>query len=217
MRIFAVALFLVFVSMAIAPEVVRAENTDWNGFYAGINGTFALRGTLTISQENKTPVKPTGPFVGVQFGYQHNFNKVIAGIETDFQFSGLKGHRDDVICPAVRCGISITEDLDIKIKTFGTVRGRLGLQRDRWMPYITGGYAYVEKATATANFNGLLPSFSRGFKADGFTLGGGIDYSVGEHFVLRFEYLHAKLSGTEPGTSIDLNSNIVRFGVNYRF
>jgi len=214
---FATVLFFVLI-LAMAPEVARAENTNWSGFYAGINGTFAPRGTLIISQEKQTSVKPEGPFAGIQLGYQHKFfNKVIAGIETDFQLSGLKGHRDDLICPAVKCGIAITEDLDIKIKTFGTVRGRLGLQRDRWMPYITGGYAYVEKATATANFNGLLPSFSRGFKADGFTLGGGIDYSVGEHFVLRFEYLHAKLSGTEPGTSIGLNSNIVRFGVNYRF
>lgn len=59
----------------------------------------------------------------------------MVGIEADIQGSGQQHTTDGTI---LGIGFSETD----RITYFGTIRGRLGLALNRWMPYVTGGWGY---------------------------------------------------------------------------
>lgn len=130
---------------------------------------------------------------------------------------------------------------------FGTVRARLGFAANRALFYVTGGLAWAsggnDPRVAWYN-NGLTPVrdpeavFSRGGRNDiGWTLGAGVEYAMTNNWTIRAEYLYVDLgkednawncapAGAVPCTAAtlvdltgrkDVNFNVVRVGVNYKF
>ena len=69
------------------------------------------------------------------------------------------------------------------------VRARAGVAFDRFMPYITGGWAY-------GNVKSSIPAI--GFSSDrshtgGFAVGGGLEYAVTNNIIAGVEYLYVDL------------------------
>ena len=103
-----------------APVAATAVNTfSWEGAYAGVNAGY---GFGQMKDEGIT-VKPRGFVGGVQAGYNWQFDQIVAGIEADFQGSGMK---KDFTQYVVLDGRTYGIDNSAKIQWFGTVRGRLG-------------------------------------------------------------------------------------------
>ena len=199
----------------------------------------------------------SGVIGGLQLGYNWQFNRNwLIGIETDFDGSGMKG-------PGSSSGNRLdqnpfTATVDEHIKWFGTVRARLGyLPADNLLAYVTGGLAYgrvehtgsyvnnnssgfsitntVGGTTFNVTCNGNVTCFtgSSSSMATGWTLGGGLEYAVWQHWTLRAEYLYVSLYGksvtetalASPGNTpasfnanySRTNFNVARVGVNYRF
>jgi outer membrane immunogenic protein len=118
-----------------------------------------------------------------------------------------------------------------------TIRGRIGfLAAPTWLVYATGGAAIAE---VKGNFNftdtfGATESVAIRDTRLGWTAGVGTEYAFGGGWSLKAEYLYVDLGrSTATSTnlldgvtqypsnvfthSVDLKSNIVRVGVNYKF
>jgi outer membrane immunogenic protein len=176
-----------------APAYV-APIYNWTGPYIGISGGYGW-GSSDFGD-------PDGGIFGATLGYNWQMGALIAGIEGDISWSGLDGNGTVAAIPS-----SVNNDW------LGTVRGRLGYNGGRWMPYITGGLAV---GNIDASIAGVGSSNSTEL---GWTVGAGIEAAISGPWTVKLEYLYVDLgegdsiAGAEP----DLTTNIVRVGLNYRF
>lgn len=118
-----------------------------------------------------------GALVGGTLGYNMQFGSVVFGIETDLDWSNLKGSTT-TNCP-LGC--------ETKNSWLGTARGRIGYAFDRFLPYFTGGAAF-----------GNIQAMATGLTAAtetrvGWALGGGIEYAFLSNWSAKVEYIYVDL------------------------
>jgi outer membrane immunogenic protein len=226
----------VYEEAVVAPAPAPAFN--WTGFYAGVHAGYGWAevdnqygfGDNFSELVNGGGNKPDGFFGGLQLGYNHQFaNNVVLGVEADAAFADLKDS-----------GQGISGDLDgdfyrfnteTKIDALGTVRARLGYAAGRFLPYVTGGFAWAHTDynfsfdTASPTLNG---SFSQSDVFTGWTVGAGLEYAITDKISAKLEYLYADLGSKDY--SIDLGTNApagqfrgdltlqtAKIGLNYKF
>ena len=148
---------------------MTAWTPNWTGFYAGVNGGYGA-GTLrpnqfetslnvvnlfpgTTSEINSNDIdrrlRSGGFEAGVQLGYNHELpNRFVAGIETDLQWSGIRGSRasalvvQHLIYNPPYPEVCKNTSLSVNQTWFGTTRLGLGYRpTDRLLAYATGGIA----------------------------------------------------------------------------
>ena len=111
-----------------------------------------------------------------------------------------------------------------------TVRGRAGVALQSWLIYATAG-----GAATNFNFNQSNTYAGLGTETSAISgtrwapvYGGGVEYLVARNWSVKAEYLHADFgtkSQLDPfppfvglhSHSVDLKTDIVRAGINYRF
>jgi outer membrane immunogenic protein len=180
---------------------------NWTGFYLGINGG----GAFGNSDWNGLGVSnsPGGGMVGVTAGYnwQGMGSPWVFGLEGDVDWTNVK---DSTACGAFSC--------ETKNTWFGTARGRVGYAWDRWLPYVTGGAAFGDVKAGRTGFAGSKDTNV------GWTIGVGVEGVIAGNWTAKLEYLYADIGDTTcsaaacgTATNVDLQMNIVRAGVNYRF
>jgi outer membrane immunogenic protein len=198
-----------------APVLAPISVYNWTGFYVGANVGYgwgrqdvSLDGFGSVGSANLN-----GVIGGGQIGYNWQVNQWVFGLETDFQGSGQKGDG----------GVSGVAAYTNKLDWFGTVRGRVGYAFDRWLPYVTGGWAYGHgdlSGTVTG-----VGGFSGSNTYSGWTVGGGLEYAFLNNWSAKLEYLHVDFGdgpsvAVVPGTNISggkLRDDIMRVGLNYKF
>ena len=189
-----------------APAYVAAYN--WTGFYLGINGGGAFGSSDWDGFLLNT--RPTGGMIGVTAGYNWQ------GAGSPFVF-GLEGDIDwAFINDSVTCGVAAT--CETRNNWFGTVRGRIGYSFDRIMPYVTGGLAIGDIEANRTLFAGASATNA------GWTIGAGIEGAIVGNWTAKVEYLYADLGSINCNVfacglanNVDLQLNVVRGGINYRF
>ncbi len=208
---------------AYTPPAIRAAY-DWSGFYLGANlggawsksrHEFADSGVAVANNTSSH----SGVIGGVQAGYNWQSGALVLGVETDFQFSSIKGNIGTLNFPGG------TIQSDEKLPWFGTVRGRVGYAADNWLFYATGGYAYGRvKNTTTVVDGGLTESASFNHTRSGWTVGGGVEWGFARNWSAKLEYLYIDLgknSTTYAASGVTesnrVSTNVVRAGLNYRF
>lgn len=195
----------------------------------------------------------SGLIGGAQFGYNVQFKSVVAGFEADLQ--GTANNRATSIAVStlalppvfVASNLITTITASRSLDYLGTVRGRFGVVvAPSLLLYATGGLAYGEpkSSTSIANLRDAFPnSPSSGFSSGafsgtrvGYTLGGGAEWMLREHWSLKAEYLYYDLgtvnyalsplsnnffgalyTSVAPTASTRFNGNIARVGINYHF
>jgi outer membrane immunogenic protein len=188
-----------------SPAYVAQYN--WTGFYLGINGG----GAWGDSNWNGFAISnsPSGGMIGGTAGYnwQGSGSPWVFGLEGDIDWTGIK---DSAACGAVNC--------QTRNNWLGTVRGRVGYAWDRFMPYVTGGVAFGD---IESNVTGLV---GHNDTNAGWTVGVGIEGVIAGNWTAKLEYLYTDLGSTTcsavacgVATNVDLDLNILRAGVNYRF
>jgi outer membrane immunogenic protein len=179
----------------------------WTGFYLGINagggfGSSDWNGFLVSTS-------PSGGMVGGTVGYnwQGPGSPWVFGIEGDIDWTNIK---DNSLCAGSIC--------QTKNSWLGTVRGRAGYAFDRFLPYVTGGVAFGDVKAGRTGFVGASDTNA------GWTIGAGIEGVIAGPWTAKIEYLYADLGDVScsavacgVATNVDLQVNIVRGGVNYRF
>jgi outer membrane immunogenic protein len=112
----------------------------------------------------------------------------------------------------VFCGAGCTTNID----WFGTVRGRLGLDFNGFMPFITAGFAF---GGVEASSNGLATASDT---KTGWTIGGGGEWRFDQHWSVKAEYLFIDLDSINVPTPVPTTAKVdeihaVRAGINFRF
>lgn len=175
-----------------------------------------------------------GPYVGAQIGYGwgENRGKIKGsrrGIDTDGVIGGLYGGYNAQLTPNFVLGgeadiswSDISGDRTIRGRKYeartdwqGTIRARAGAAFDRILVYGTGGVAFA------GNNIKKQARGSEGQTHVGWTLGAGVEGAITENIVARGEYLYAGY-GKENynkinAKGVDLNTNVIRAGVAYKF
>jgi outer membrane immunogenic protein len=216
-----------------AAPPASARVFSWTGWYVGLNagggwGRDALDNSfipgacvgdspaecanefdlLNATLPAQFDVHPRGFIGGGQLGYNYQSGAFVAGIETDFQGTGLKGN-DNTAASVVPANfptalLSTVGTGSEKIDWFGTLRGRLG-----WAPtppllvYLTGGLAYGRVQTGAsfseqAFVGGVLNSSGSAaiLQSDilaGWTAGGGLEWMLAPQWSVKGEYLYYDL------------------------
>ena len=183
----------------VAPVYVPAFT--WTGFYVGANAGY---GWGNVNANGFANVGDLDGFVGGgQVGYNYQMGQFVVGLEADLQGADLSTG-------------STLGGVRVKTDYFGTVRARVGVAFDRFMPYITGGWAYGNVKTS-------IPAL--GFSSDnshtgGWALGGGLEYAVTNNIVAGVEYLYVDLGDKRilnTGTKIGTDFSVVRARLSYKF
>lgn len=176
-----------FVPSVVAVEpiiVATAPGNDWTGFYAGLQYG---QGSLDLEFENDGSVD-AGDFdaYGVHAGYLHDFGQYVLGAELDY-------NRIDV------------DDADENGDLL-RLRGRLGADLGRFMPYITAGVARISAEDEGDDFS-----------ETGFTYGIGADFAVTNNFTIGAEYTKHNFSDILDTDGVDLDADLIQIRASYRF
>lgn len=203
---------------------------NWSGLYFGGNvgygftdvGTSLDRITAPVASLGSTgALTSDGAFAGGQLGYNWQRERLVFGVETDFQFADMQDS-------AFGANPDFAGGATVNIDWFGTLRGRVGLADGRTLYYLTGGLAYADVDFAQAGFGlGNTIAVDDNKTMLGYTVGGGIEHALSQNLSLKLEYQYldfgdakftgADLNGNSYASKVDVDMHTVRAGVNYKF
>jgi outer membrane immunogenic protein len=165
---------------------------SWSGTYFGVNLGYRLGRITNFAAD------PDGLAGGLQAGHNWQSGQFVFGGESDIQFADGR----DTFAP-----------WQFSNPWFGSLRGRAGFAMNNVLFYATAGLAYgglqVRAAGATESRNHI-----------GWTAGAGMELGLSRNWSARAEYLMMDLADrgyVMTGANVGLESNLLRFGVNYRF
>ena len=185
----------------VAAPVYMPPAFSWTGFYVGANAGY---GWGNVNANGWANVGDLDGFVGGgQVGYNYQMGQFVVGLEADLQAADLSSGNN--------LGL-----INVKTDYFGTVRARVGVAFDRFMPYITGGWAYGNVKTS-------IPGI--GFSSDrshtgGYAVGGGLEYAFTNNIIAGVEYLYVDLGEKNilgAGTKVGTDFSVVRARLSYKF
>lgn len=232
-----------------APIAVPATQS-WYGFYIGANagyawgnnsiefGPDAFYGPLLLAAgiPGTLAGNPKGFLGGITYGSNYQFDRIVLGIDSDFDFSNIKASQT---LAGTVLAVPFTATASHEIKWFSTTRARAGfLLSDNWLLYGTGGIATARVDAATSNtlnvagaclvVAGGCPFGSASKTMWGWVAGAGVEYATGP-WQFRVEYLHYDLGTLNYAmrdfvtplnvinASVHERGDMVRGAISYRF
>lgn len=215
-------LLLLAPALSAEPDAATfSAASDWNGFYAGVQ-VGHLRGALhqayAVGDHSRADVSTF--FAGLHAGYQRQLARhVVAGVELDGAWLRAEGRSQFY----TRDGFQISPAYVARsrIDWAAALRGRLGYVVDRRMPYIAAGPAITSVRVVGMHGSEVFDPGGRKIHV-GWTLGGGVDFAVGNRLVLRSEYRYSDfgrrvLNGGANASRVRLKTHGLRLGASYRF
>lgn len=172
----------------------------WTGFYVGANAGYAWG---NVNADGFANIGDIDGFIGGgQVGYNYQMGQFVLGLEADIQGADLSSG-DNLFGARV------------KTDYFGTVRARVGFAYDRFLPYITGGWAYGNVKTDIVGFGSSDNSHTGGW-----AVGGGLEYAFTNNLIGGVEYLYVDLGEKRifnTGTKVGTDFSVVRARLSYKF
>jgi outer membrane immunogenic protein len=211
--------------------------SDWSGFYIGIHGGYGW-GHTSIDRPaffdddvrlGSLDASPKGGVFGGHAGYNWQYGAVVTGLEVDYSGADIKTSGVVGTFPVFRdcdCAPGTgTISRSVKFDQLASARARLGyVVLPNLLAYGTAGLAWGHSeitGTISDGFNSA--SGSADANSFGWVAGGGVEYKLWEHVVVRGEYLHydfAKTTYSFPvvgGVSASSTVDVARGGVSYKF
>jgi len=228
----------------------------WTGWYAGMNaGWIRSQTDSKLTRTTGLLVPPIsdllprslsndqdGFLAGLTLGYNQKMGAAfVAGIESDIAYTDIDGGSTRSITGitgivGITDPVTGTTTVSQEMNWFGTVRARAGwLASQQMLLYVTGGLAYADldtriSVTAVDDTGAtvLVPAGSgksSEWKA-GWTVGGGMEWLLGNKTTIKSEYLYYDLNDTSvtgsssqfPGSAATYKNentgHIVRMGLN---
>jgi outer membrane immunogenic protein len=229
-----------------APRLAPIAYT-WTGCYVGLNAGGAWASSdrsarlSTIGNANGQAVQdaqnyrfePSGFTGGGQLGCNYQTGNFVFGLEGDVDYLGLRATRN-VTLPFPLGGMFSIAD-SMSADWMATARGRVGYAMNNWLFYATGGLAVTELRFNHAYTDTLAVTQNASLSDTryGWTVGAGVEVAIGGGpWSAKLEYLHADFgtasvtgqflfagvpSGLFTTHSLNLRTDIVRAGLNYKF
>jgi len=201
-------------------------------------GYFASSSTTAIDAAGAGQVDPSGSAFGLTFGYNWQSDALVFGLEGDW--SGLNADDDRNQGAPYPCCTTTSFNVyeQTGVDNLITLRGRIGYAANNSLFYFTAGWAQADikiDDEFTDTYANARESYSHTHSSDDWIYGVGYEHDFGNQWSLKAEYLRANF-GTEGGTSdnlttgtsttwpgnvfthtADLDLNVFRLGLNYRF
>jgi outer membrane immunogenic protein len=206
----------------------------WTGFYVGASGGYAsgdIKSTLsavnaagytnyTTSTAGAIDAFASGQLdssIGIvsgKIGYDRQYGHLVLGLEADFSYLGL--NESKAINGNPFGGSPWYADFreDASSDWLLTVRPKLGLAFDRFLPYVTGGLAYgdvkfryTESEWNPDGFGIGAAAASKSVNQVGWAAGAGVNYELTRNWILNAEYLHVDLG------SVNVTGAVLDYGV----
>ena len=162
----------------------------------------------------------SGGFFGGQLGANWQAGWAVFGIQGDAHWADIDG-RGSCFNSGGFFGFSF--GCDDKVKSFGSVTGRVGAAVDRALIYAKGGWAWEESdrtvtasgAAAFANFGGpsSITGFSQSQSRSGWTFGAGVEYAFAPNWSAFVEYNHFDFGSSDWNTVRTLSTPVGTFNV----
>jgi outer membrane immunogenic protein len=215
-------------------------NSNWGD---GNNpGNTLLPGGTTPSSGGSTGnFGISGLLLGGTVGANFQASALVLGVEADLDWSRIKGSVTIPFCSLPVSATAAGSTCETKNDWLGTARARFGYAADRVLFYGTAGAAFgdVQAGLTGAGAAGFAPASGtfQGITKFGWTAGAGVEVAFAPNWSAKVEYLFIDLpqgqrcnlqaacgvdairfTGITPASdSIKFTTNVVRFGVNYRF
>jgi outer membrane immunogenic protein len=200
--------------------IAVADAYDWTGWYGGVSVGIGFGQSKHISSGGDlTPTfDVSGGIFGFSSGYNWQVGRVVFGVDSDFSFSTVKGSSAFTTAAA---GFNA----ETSQSWLSTGRGRLGLARNTWMVYLTGGAAAADvRITATEPGAGIA---SQDQVRWGWTVGAGVEAARLYSFSVKAEYLFVDLQNASyfnpppagflnRAGGVPLSEHIFRIGLNHK-
>jgi outer membrane immunogenic protein len=150
----------------------------WTGFYmgAGIGGAWASATFTDPSTGIAASPAPKGFLVSGISGINYQFSSVVVGAEADFTGTWARGSVVD----------ALSNTLSTSVFWTASITGRAGVAFDRLLVYGKGGAAFDYDRDTVMIPAGTTAAGS--LYRVGWTVGGGVEYAVTEHWTGRIEY-----------------------------
>jgi outer membrane immunogenic protein len=208
------------------PVPVANPIYDWTGIYVGLEGGGAwgtsrhVDAATGLNDTNNFDVN--GGLGGVTVGANWQIATWVFGLEGDASWVGQRGSSPDN-GPAGTAGFSSFTKED----WLATVRGRVGFAANNALFYGTAGWAVAgTKSGVYSTATGTIFD-SSDTSRNGWTAGAGIEWGFLPDLTVKVEYLYVQLENkgfltpnlgpTFNRSSVPLNDNIVRVGLNWRW
>jgi len=191
---------------------------SWTGCYIGGQVGYGW-GSARENFSNGAPTDnsdPRGWLGGGHLGCNYQVNNFVLGIEGDYEGADLHGSFSN--------SSGITSIGSAKMKSDGSVRGRIGVAWDRSLFYLTGGWATARYSLTGGPVGG--PADLVTASPNGWTIGAGWEYAFANNWSGRIEYRHTDYGTSRgqllpdfPGVFISVHdkTDVVRVGLTYRF
>jgi outer membrane immunogenic protein len=212
--------------VAPAPSTYIPAYFTWTGFYVGIEAGYGWGTAPWVMDpffgKTSPSIAPSikGFVTGGVTGINYQVGWAVIGLEGDFVGSWVKGSINDT---------TTTNLLQSSVYWTASLTPRFGVAFDRLLVYAKGGGAFAfDKAMETINNGGAATGSSAGGSTTrgGWTVGGGIEYAMTEHWTTRVEYDYFGfstkgyiLSGPSANQSanVGIKLNEIKAGVGYKF
>jgi len=199
----------------IAPPIFT-----WSGFYVGANlGGLWSRDSVAsdFAEGGMDALSTSGIVGGVQAGYNYQISNFVVGAEGDLDWSSAKGSDGGLF------GTTVTHSANLPF--YGDLRARAGIAFDRFLPYVTGGVVFADLHNNSGSGEFTPPIALGRSEATGWTIGGGGEYAIDNHWSVKAEYLFMQFPGETQsyvnGAAYTFkfkdSAQVARAGLNYRF
>lgn len=190
--------------------------TDWSGVYLGV---FAGYSDVSFDWHESAGLGNydgnINAFNGGLFGgYNFTAGPVILGIEGEASLFAGEESFSNVPGP---------NNIDASPKWQAAIKGRIGYDAGRVLPYVAVGYSWMRLDT-TWDRGAFGSNVDVSETHQGVTAGIGADIAITDHAFGRIEYMHTWLSeerysycNTGCNADITLGENTFRAGLGYRF
>jgi outer membrane immunogenic protein len=194
----------------------------WVGCYVGIEGgaDWGQSRHDTAFGATSDAFAVTGGVAGGTVGCNYQTSQWMLGLEGDLSWTSMRGSAVEA------AAFPATFSSETRENWLATVRGRLGWAWQRWLIYVTGGYAAAAVEARVSNPT-LALDVSDTKTRNGFTLGAGIEAAIAGNWTAKLEYLYVGLQNASyfdvpplainARTGVPISNNIYRVGLNYRF
>ena len=173
----------VYEEVVTTPAPTPAPGYDWTGFYGGLSlGTGS--GSIDSDETGETDFDVSDSY-GLHGGYLWDQGTFVYGGELEYSSLSLDEDGGD------------ESDADVV-----RLKGRLGYDAGRFMPYATGGFA---------NLNTDDDSGS------GYVLGVGAEFAATDSIRVRGEYLNHQFNDFGDAEDADVNVDTFNIGLSYAF
>jgi outer membrane immunogenic protein len=229
---------------------------NWTGFYVGLNaggawnesnvttstifspiGYFATTSVPAIGTVGNQNINRSGFTGGATAGYNWQVGGAVLGVETDFNYFGIRGSSTGTALYPCCAPSTFTVNSSESTDWLWTLRGRAGfLATPALLLYGTGGLAVADVKASylfTDTFGPARESAAISTTRYGWTAGAGGEYALMNGWSIKAEYLYVDLGRASTTSTnlvtptafpinvfthtVHLRSNIGRVGINYKF